>query len=73
MNNAKKDQLDQHQHKIILITCLIPILLSLAGRDPSYSDLEEVDYTLQSRDEWEAYLLEEQGLDGELVANYFNE
>ena len=67
-----------HQHSLLLIRSVIPILSilmssGLAGCGPSIEKLEAVDYTPLPRDDWEVSTPAEQGLDPMLVAKlYYN-
>ena len=61
------------QHFFLLITSLILILSMLAGCGPSAEDLNAVDYSPLSGDDWEVSTPEEQGLDPLLVSElYYN-
>ncbi len=61
------------QHSFLLLTSVLLILSMLVGCGPSIKDLEAVDYTPLSRDDWKVSTPEEQGLDPMLVAElYYN-
>lgn len=63
----------KRQHSFLLFTGAILILSMLVGCGPSTADLEAVDYTPLSGDDWEVSTPEEQGLDPKLVAElYYN-
>ena len=55
----------------LLISIVILALLNLTGCGPSAADLKAVDYTPLPRDDWEVSTPEEQGLDPELVAEFY--
>jgi CubicO group peptidase (beta-lactamase class C family) len=56
----------------ILITNLILVLSILTGCGPSIEELESVDYTPLSRDDWQVSTPEEQGLDPMQVAGLYH-
>jgi CubicO group peptidase (beta-lactamase class C family) len=63
----------QHRYSILLVAAVILILSMLVGCGPSTADLEAVEYTPLSRDDWEVSTPEAQGLDPMLVAEmYYN-
>ena len=63
----------RRQHSFLLFASLILVLSMLIGCGPSAEELEAVDYTPHSGDDWEVSTPEEQGLDPELVAElYYN-
>jgi CubicO group peptidase (beta-lactamase class C family) len=60
-------------HSFLLFTSTIVVLSMLVGCGPSTEDLEAVDYTPLSGDDWEVSTPAEQGLDPMLVAEmYYN-
>jgi len=59
------------RHSFLLFTGVILILSMLVGCGPSIKDLEAVDYTPLSRDDWKVSTPEEQGLDPMLVAELY--
>ena len=66
MNTSK-----QRQHYFLHLTIMILILTMLIGCGPSTEDLEAVNYTPLLRDDWEVSTPIEQGLDPDLVAEFF--
>ncbi|MCG8353587.1 MAG: beta-lactamase family protein [Chloroflexales bacterium] len=60
-----------HQRSFLLFTISLLILSMLAGCDPSTEELEAVDYTPLSRDDWKVSTPAEQGLDPMLVAKLY--
>ena len=58
------------RHPIVLVVILVAALL-LAGCGPSAADLATVDYTPITRNEWPVSTPEAQGLDPDLVAEFY--
>jgi CubicO group peptidase (beta-lactamase class C family) len=69
--NKEKYPTMKHQHSFLHFTIMILILTILIGCGPSTEDLEAVDYTPLLRDDWEVSTPKEQGLDPDLVAEFF--
>ena len=61
----------RRQHAFLLFTSAILILSTLVGCGPSTAELEAVDYTPLSGDDWKVSTPTEQGLDPMLVAELY--
>lgn len=73
MKNNRKTLTKKRQHSFILLTMAVLILFILVGCGPSAAELEVVDYTPLSQDDWEVSTPEKQELDPALVAElYYN-
>ena len=68
----EKNSTKGHQHSFLLLTSTILILSILVGCGSSTKDLDAVDYTPLSRDDWAVSTPEEQGLDPDLVAELYD-
>ncbi|MHA1937443.1 MAG: serine hydrolase domain-containing protein [Candidatus Thorarchaeota archaeon] len=71
MTNKEKNQTKGCQSSFLLFTSAILILSMLVGCGPSNEDLEEVEYTPLIRDDWEVSTPAEQGLDPDIVAEFY--
>jgi CubicO group peptidase (beta-lactamase class C family) len=72
MTNKEKNLTNWRQGSLLLITSVLLILLTLVGCGPSTEELEAVDYTPLSGDDWEVSTPEQEGLDPMLVAALYH-
>jgi len=73
MNNKEKNPTKWRQHSFLIITIAILILSMLVGCGPSTEELEAVDYSPLTGDDWGVSTPGEQGLDPMLVAELYLE
>jgi len=73
LESAAGNRQMERRRLLRLVGLAIVVVFTVVGCGPSAADLEAVDYTPVTRDEWQVSTPEQQGLDPERVAElYYN-